>query len=328
LIYDGDIILDHKYAGVVFGDKDQLKVLGYFGAAKSYHKFLICECSICKLDPELFGKGLFKTTYSNIRQGAIPCGCAKQVNYSKEQQLVRVNRACNLSGFSFLGFIGDKITSQTKLRLECKEHGIWETTSIESFVNGGMCMPCVLVRNGKNKRLDDSVVIESILASGNFHPDTVFRRSERKTSQGVSNYWYVDCPDCGTTGEAWIGNLQNGSRPCECSKGRQTEAYINIIYDNDLPIAIKFGISRNSLLRLYFINHNSVYDVSNYAIYNFPNTFSTKAAERECKSSLECGILSKNEVPGGYSETTYVYNLEKVVEIYEKHGGIKSEQLI
>lgn len=324
MIYEGNEILPHKYEGLIFGDKNQLKVLGYFGVSKSYHKYLICECSICKLDTELFGSGLFKTKYSNITQGAIPCGCAKQVIYTEKQQRVRIERACQNTGIKFLGFIGQAINGKTKLSLECASHGVWQSTDIDSLIYQGVgCIACGNIRSGLKRKLEDQLIIDSILASSAFHPDTKFTRSDRKTLQGASNFWYVHCPECNTIGEGWIGNLQNGSRPCECVKGRQTEAYINLIKDDKNIIGVKFGISRNSLQRLYWINHNTIYSVENYAVYSFPDTASTRRAEIECKRSMLCGVISKEEMPDGYSETTFTSNIDKIIQIYIENGGIR-----
>lgn len=51
--------------------------------------------------------------------------------------------------------------------------------------------------------------------------------------------------------------------------------------------------------------------------------FNLEQAERECKEQLECGVVLKRDMPDGWTETTYVYNLEKIVEIYERNGGVK-----
>lgn len=323
MIYTGSQILPSAYDGQIFGDNDQLEIIGWSGESQNYHKFYIVECSICKQDSELYGRGLFTGTYSNIRSGSMPCGCSNKKAWTEQQQLVRVKRACEEKGYAFLGFVNGYLADRTKLRLECQEHGVWETCTISKLMQGHGCMPCALTRNGLKKRIDDSVVIKSFMDSGSFHPDTIFTRSERKTNQGTSNYWFVECPECKTIGEGWVGNLQNGSRPCDCSKSRQTEAYINLVKDDNNVVALKFGVSRNSLNRVYFINYKSVYHVENYAVYKFDTTYSTKRAEIECKYSFDCGIISKQEMPDGYSETTSPLNLEKIVEIYEKHGGIR-----
>jgi hypothetical protein len=47
-----------------------------------------------------------------------------------------------------------------------------------------------------------------------------------------------------------------------------------------------------------------------------------KKAERECKKELETGVVLKRDMPDGYSETTWAYNIGKVKDIYERNGGV------
>lgn len=47
-------------------------------------------------------------------------------------------------------------------------------------------------------------------------------------------------------------------------------------------------------------------------------------AERECLQELECGVVLKRDMPDGYTETTWYYNLEKIIQIYERNGGKES----
>lgn len=154
-------------------------------------------------------------------------------------------------------------------------------------------------------------------------PDTKFWRSERRDRHGHLCYWYVDCPDCGSIAEAIKSNLERGHKPCECTKRRQKEAYINLVYDNESVVAIKFGIAIDSNVRVNKQHRRSVYDIINYGIWQFPTTLACTQAERDCMTQLRCGILSKLEVPDGHSETTYALNLEDVIDIYERNGGVR-----
>lgn len=316
-------VLPSKHDGLIFGDRGQLRVLGYSGEDGHGHKLLVCECSICKEDPELFGKGLFKITYNNIRLNNTPCGCASKRNWTREQQSVRVKRMCDEKGYSFLGFVEPFIGDRTKLKLLCEDHGVWETTSIGKLMQNRGCQKCALARNGLKKRIPDEDVIKSFILTGSFPEGTLFSRSNRKTNQGVSNYWNVYCPICDTRNEAWVGNLQKGCIPCKCGKYNPKQGYINLVKDGDIVLAIKFGVSRDSLTRLYSINHNSVYEIENFCVYDFDETISARKAEIECKYLFTCGVISKTEMNDGYSETTSIGNLESVMKIYEKHGGVR-----
>lgn len=317
-------ILPHKYTGLKFGKHSQLEVLGSHKDSYDGQTYMILKCEVCCNDKELFGDGLFRAKFCNLNKGGTPCACAERFRWSKEQQKIRISRLCEKLGFKFHGFAGeDWKGDRTKLVLECK-HGVWETTTISHFIaRESGCIKCGIETCANLRRLDDQVVISDLLATGFFHPDTNFSRSDRKTSQGTANFWFVDCPDCGETGEGWIGNLKIGSRPCACSKQRAKYGYINGVYDGDNLVALKFGITRNPSTRMYFQNHFCIYEMRNIALYEFESTFNCKMAERECKRSLTCKVIPKQEMEDGYTETTYAYNLDKIIDIYESYGGNK-----
>ena len=133
----------------------------------------------------------------------------------------------------------------------------------------------------------------------------------------------MHCHRCGEIGESFVGDLQLGCHPCACSRHQQKEAYINYIVDGSVPIAIKFGIARDSERRVIKQNRLSIYEVKQLQVYDFPSVKACKSAERECKQKLETGIIPKVELPDGYTETTYVYNIDKIKQIYKEHGGIE-----
>ena len=39
----------------------------------------------------------------------------------------------------------------------------------------------------------------------------------------------------------------------------------------------------------------------------------------------ETGVVLKRDMPDGYSETTWAYNIGKVKDIYERNGGVLVE---
>lgn len=308
----------------IIGDNNQLEVIGWSGKCSS-QKFYILKCDICSLDPELFGEGYFKSTkYNLINRETCPCGCSGSYLWSKEQYFIRCYRKAHKKTYNFLGFVGEWRRAYTKIRMICEKHGKWETGTITGLLNiESGCPACGSEFNIKS----DFEMIQSFFDSGAFPQGTHFWRSERKNRQGNSCYWYVSCPECGGQGESHSGNLQKGRRACSCSQQRQQECYINLIKDGEKVIAIKFGIARNSAIRAVKQNRLSVYEVYQHVRYSFPSIVSCKQAEKECKSELECGILTREEMKDGYTETTWAYNLEKIIEIYEENGGQRLDYL-
>lgn len=303
-----------------FGDEGQLQVIGWSMWTRNSHKLYILKCEKCSKDTELFGEGYFKSQKSSIsKAGQIPCGCSKNPKWTEDQYRVFCSRKAKELDYTFLGFEGEWKGAYTRTQMFCKHHGIWNTTAIHDLINKGVgCSAC----NGGVPKSED-IMIKSFLDSGSFPLDTKFWRSGRKNNEGVKVYWAYTCSVCKEEGEAQSSDLQRGVRSCACSQNRQKECYINLVMDGNLEVALKFGIAKNSIRRAKEQNSQSVYNVVQHSIYEFPSVASCKKAERECKKELECGVVLKRDMPDGYSETTYPYNIEKIKRIYEKHGGIE-----
>lgn len=311
---------DYSQSGITFGSTGQLSIVGHDGG-KSWNKYYILKCSKCSQDSDLFGEGYFRGQKGSIIKGRIPCGCSNNHQWSQEQYSVRCSRKAKELGYTFLGFVGEWKGYVTKIEMLCDKHGKWDSCIINNLINNGYgCPGCRTDTITK----PEGVMIQSFIDSGAFHPDTEFYRSKRRNKSGRDVYWYVYCPECGEVGEATSGHLQRGSRPCFCSPNRQQECYINwLIDEHNTAVAIKFGIAIDSNRRAKSQNSRSVYTIRQHAVYTFQDIPSCKKAERACLQELECGIVLKRDMPDGYTETTWVYNLEKIIEIYERNGGIK-----
>lgn len=303
-------------------DDGRLTVLGWSGKRK-YCKMYIVRCSVCAEDNELFGEGYFKSPKGDLLRGQIPCGCSKKVIKTKEQYAILCKRAARKMGYDFINFIGEWRGRKTNVEIYCSKHGVWSTAIIQSLVSEASgCPDCGRDRTRDASIKPDSEMIASFFASGGFHPDTKFWRSDRKDNKGWQSYWNVFCPECNENGESFSGNLRAGKRCCGCSEKRQKYAYINFVYDNNLVVALKFGITNKVNRRVSQQNKRSRFLVENKYIYQFYSVAQCKKAELECLQQLETCVLSRQEMPDGWTETTWSYNLEKIIEIYERNGGI------
>lgn len=280
------------------------------------NKTVIVKCHKCSQDPEMYGEGLFKTTLHNLRIGRRPCGCSKKVKRTIQQYEILCERACKTRGIGFVGFC-EWNNNKTKCKLMCDKHGLWETTIIMSLLadDGRGCPVC-------NSRKDDSVMIESFMRSGKFPQDTKFWRSERKRNSGGQIYWHFECKNCEALVEATCDSLQRGVTSCLCNPLLvQKQAYINIVNNGKSPVAIKFGIAIDAQYRLNAQNRVNLYKATSYGVWEFSSSLDCRNAESFCKKVLETKIISKSEMMDGYTETTYLYNLEEIVKIYEEYGG-------
>ena len=310
--------------GPTFGEDNQLTVVGWLGRNSIGAKFYIVWCNICSVDDELFPDKVFKSEKGNLVTGRVPCGCSKRPNWSKDQYSVLCTRKAVALGNKFVEFTGEWKKQHTKLKLLCKDHGEWGSTTITSLLNNSTSCPlCKVEVTVKRSKKPDDEMIQSFFDSGAFHPDTKFWRSERLTKFGVKKYWYMDCPRCGGTGESTSCGLQKGCIPCSCNMHRQQECYINSVIDEDSThVAVKFGMSKDSKKRVKQQNSVSIYEIVQHLVYLFPDVASCKKAERECKKELQTGVVLSRDMPDGWSETTWIYNIDRIIEIYVRNGGV------
>ena len=316
--------VEDTLTGLVFGETGQLQIVGWSGKHGTV-KLHILHCSTCSKDPELFGEGYFKTTKSGLNKGLMPCGCSNIPKWSQTQTEVICGRKCKELGIKFVGFIGEYKGAKTPCNLFCPEHGEYSVTKISYFVNRGQkgCKLCKAADAAKRFRKPDETMIASFFKSGVFHPDTKFTRSERKLSNGYPAFWNVYCPVCEQEVDSYCGSLQSGCLPCECKGTRQTRAYITGIYDKDTIIALKFGVAQNPNRRIKEQQPHTIYELKHLGVWEFPKEAMCLAAERECKNSLVCSVVPKEELKDGYTETSYISNLENIISIYEDFGGTR-----
>ena len=315
--YDG-------FEGTQYGD---LTVVGWNGKYGNPKKYIV-SCETCKEDPGLHGEGLFAMSKGHLKRGCIPCGCTDKCNWTEDQYKIRVKRVCDAIGLVFNGWANEFTTAnKTLVDADCIDHGKIGNAPISFVLDSRFvksCRGCFAIRMGNFKRKDDSVMIKMFMDTGCYAEGTIFTRSEREDKHGHKKYWYMDCPDCGESGEGHLVGLYKGTRSCACSGNRQQETYINLLMDKESVIAIKFGIANLSTERIKRQNQLSIYDVINYGVWTYPTVKDCRNAERYCLNNLTTKVISKEEMPDGYTETTFPSNLDLVIAIFEGHGGVRN----
>lgn len=276
---------------------------------------------VCSQHGAWVGGGV--TNLINLGRGCPTCARVKVEAGRRvpvQERVDKINRLCEGTTSSLVSVPEDYKHVFERIKMVCSVHGEWES-SMKKVTDGKLCPKCGRLTGGLSRRSPDREMISKFMATGAFSEGTTFSKIGMRVD-GKSE-WEVFCPDCNEGGVSALDNLQQGKRPCACTSMRQKECYINYVIDGDNIIALKFGIAINSSFRVDSQNRSSVFEVVNKFVYTFPDTKSCKAAEKECKQTLCCGVIPKEEMTDGYTETTYVYNLDKIIQIYKKHGGVK-----
>lgn len=307
-----------------FGEEGQLEVIGWSGKSKEGRKLYLVSCRLCSGDAELFGSGIFKSAKNNLDSGQIPCACSKRYLWNEAQILVRIQRKIVGTGVKFNKFLEYMGLNKTRCELVCEKHGPWQPLITSTLLKNSSCPICNRTRPFKT----DDVICKKFMNTGKYAEGTIFKRNDkRKTSQGYYTYWDVYCPVCDYKYVSGHSSLLIGCVGCMCSRENQKQSYITLVKDNQNIIALKFGITNNHTRRIKSQAESSIYNLNSHGVWYFDTKRDCRAAERECKQTLDCGVLTKEEMPDGYTETTWVYNLEKIVSIYEKHGGVRIEDV-
>lgn len=109
-----------------------------------------------------------------------------------------------------------------------------------------------------------------------------------------------------------------------CAGNNQKQAYINIIKDGENELFAKFGIANNYKNRVYSQNLRSTFTVENLSVWSFKSVNSCKKAEKECKRILKTGLIKKEDMADGFTETFSILDIDRVISIYERFGGVRA----
>lgn len=305
-----------------FGKLGQLKIVGKLNPDPIGGQY-VAECTECKKDSELFLRGLFVTTLPKIRSGRLPCGCNEVRTWEQWQYLVIIKRRCEELGVQLLedSIPKESIKYTTKLKFICRIHGEF-VKSVQHLLLSQGCKVCA------NNKPDDEM-IKSFFEKADWHPDTKFTRLPMKTSHTKGGnqarvWWSYVCGECGKYAEDMSDVIQKGKKKCACRSAKQTKGYIFKVKNSEgAVIALKFGITYAINQRLALLKYSNRFSENTFELisyWQFPDSYSCCRAELDCKKVVE-SILTKEQLPVGWSETCSINDLEKIEEIYRELGA-------
>lgn len=264
--------------------------------------------------------------------------CKAEKNAARCSETYLIDEIILLQGFKeklptnlrFVGWVGEYRGTRTPATLECTTHerlteistpNIW--FKLNSNQNVVVCPDCIFENIKKSNGVPEAtaiVTLKQLVNTDRTRFNGFLGEYEGITKTKVR----VMCSDHGETSSRLYGNLLKASHPCPiCALGSsQIYAYVNKIMQGNMPVALKFGITGNPSHRLRTQNYANILEMENLFVFQFPSREKSFAAEAECKKVFSCGVLDKSLIPDGYTETTYIYNLDELLSIYKKYGGI------
>ena len=203
------------------------------------------------------------------------------------------------------------VNAKTKVKIICKEHGEFEQLP-NGHLDGKNCPEC----SGNVKSNKDDFIVKAI----NIHGEGSYDYSFVEYKRAILPVKII----CNKHGEEFeqSPNAHLAGKGCSiCAGQSQQEGYINAVLDGETLVAVKFGIANKYKVRVNQQNSKSLFTVKNLWSFKFPTVEDCKVAEKHCKAELERGILTKREMPDGYTETTHSYNIDRIIAIFIYHGG-------
>lgn len=292
---------------------NSLNVLGRYKTEKKKN-YLVVECSRCSQDNELFTTGKFFVDEKSFRLGSIPCGCSLSPQWEDWQYRILMKRRAEEFNYTFLGWASEYKSSKTSSNLYCSKHKVsWVSACVNDCRRYDIvCPACHSDKMSYCTRKPDSVMVDNFLSSGSFADGTSFTRSDRLSKKGFREYWDVSCPECNTTFTSNYKNLTQGFRGCECSNFRQKQLYLLKIEEDGKLLALKFGIANNYKTRVQSIKSKTNLSVLIHDVWEFSSIESCKTSETYIKQNFHTSVLTKDQLPSGFTETLLPENLESI----------------
>lgn len=259
--------------------------------------------------------GDFKCTPSNHKRGK---GCPEcklsKISAKKSKGIAHfLEKAHEVHGALYDYSMVEMSKCTDFVDIICKVHGVFNQKAAKHLTGRG-CQSCANNKIlSRDERIQQAVAVHGNAYSYDLLPESFSNKSKVD----------ISCLSHGVFSMNFADHIFQQSG-CPLCKGRiQKQAYINKISDGDHPVAIKFGIAKNYELRLIKQNRESKFELLNIGVWEFSSSSNCKKAEQMVKSLLSTGIVSKQDVPDGYTETVAVDDTSSVIEIYESFGGVR-----
>ena len=269
----------------------------------------------------------FKSTPANIinaKNKVCQCNTVRFAKWTKQLRQRQVMQICKERGLRFLGWEDDYTGAQSRVFVKCGKHKHYPIrvgNLATNFADYG-CPYCHEEVRGASKLHGLETFIEKAteVHKGQFDYSEYAYKDSRTPSK-------ITCKVCTQSFKASYDNHVNKVRGCPACKGKNQEfAYIISAQDGDTPVAVKYGIATNTLQRLTDHKRVSIFKLKLLSNWKFPDSISCKEAELEVKRTVDGNVLSSREFPSGATETTHIFNINYIEDVYKKYGGVKIDE--
>ena len=195
---------------------EHLRVLGICGR-QGPSKLLLCECSECKKDPELFKNGLFSLAKGDYISGIIPCGCSKKYRWDHKQNFIRVKRLSD--NYRLKSLSEEKRIKDMVATFICEDHGDFSLVLPHIYKQKEIiCPEC---RNNFKLSIQD---IESALSMIGWDANILERYVDKRGTRlkvecnVCKNDEYTSVGLCTGVFDVSLDSITLGRKSCRCNK--------------------------------------------------------------------------------------------------------------
>jgi hypothetical protein len=267
----------------------------------------------------------FKTTVETVLSkklkgyGCPECRDRSHNKYTDKDVIEKVKGSPIGSRYELVSIETSPKLVDSRITFNCSIHGVWDTSYYCAVYIDVDCPQCVRKDRSERMSLSDEYHIEKFKSTGVFVEGTSFKKIDRKDAEDRERYWEVTCPTCNTRAESSCTNLRAGVLPCECGASYKI-GYINRVFTEDGEF-IKFGITKNLSRRIHESRKRNRLVIENIISFVFDSKIDCLKAEMECKNKVISGVVNRDVMPDGWTETTFLENLEVLVDVSTKFGG-------
>lgn len=297
---------------------ENCEILGWTDRDKNRAKIYVIRCDVCAEDSEMYGDGLFTATKGRLVKGQKCCGCSKSFKYTQHQHMLLLKRSLDAVGYKLLS-VGPGEGSKTQVEFTC-QNGHTKNRSLAQAKSVEPCKQCSEVNYTKQKQTEAEEKIHEIIKDKNL--PYIFEGWQTAYQNVTSKFNFV-CLDHGVKTVRYACFLNNHF--CnECSGKNCKSLYLLGVYDNELLVGLKFGISQDPVRRVKHLNKRNLFKCKIIQVWTFTSHDETVQMETLLKHSLPTGIFTEKEMKDGHTETTTSNNLETIMDIMTASGGVVS----
>lgn len=199
--------------------------------------------------------------------------------------------------------------NRTMVASVCSTHGVFKQSILGHLNMKSGCPSCA----GVTRTTVENFITRATKLHGNKYDYSLV-----KGELNVKSIVKIKCKHHGVFKQQIASHLHMVTGCPNCSNDVQKILYINELTSYDG--VLKYGIAVDLKRRLKSFRINNKVKCKPLKHFVFEKHSDCRKAERELKKTFE-SVLSKMDLKDGYTETTFSYNLEAMINIVLKHGG-------